>query len=134
MSRKQTITEEEEKEVDRSIIQHIPDGETVLVTDFFSRLDDDVPPVNEYDVVLYHIIDRPRYYIGSAAARARDGLKPGGIFIVDYHGAASDLNEIRVITEFVGLKFKEHDKKNSVMIFTKPLVNETVEIKLEDEE
>lgn len=123
-TKKKTQAQEEEETVERSLMSHIPEGEMVSSINYFERLDDVTYPVNTYDVVIYRLEERPRYYIGTAASRARDGLKPGGLFLVDYFGFAGNLDEIRVIVEFEGLQYKEHDKRNSVVVFTKSLVNE----------
>lgn len=128
---KKNIETIEEKDVENAVTHLVPDGSVLKTTYYFDALNETYLPENEYDVVIYKISDRPRYLIGTAASRARQALKPAGLFVVDYSGFVTNLNEVRIISEFEGLIFVNHDSKNGVMVFRKPDVGEKHEINID---
>lgn len=118
----------EEKQVISAISEFTTDGEMNKVADFFEQLDVFIPPSNEYDVVIYKLRENTRYSVGTAASRALVALKQNGLFVVDYSGYATNLAEIKLISEFCGLIYKDQDNKNGIIVFRKPMAGEKREI------
>lgn len=131
MPRKKTLNEIEEQNVEIGVSKALNDGVMANAVDYFEKLDNTYLPQNEYDVVIYKVMKNPTYLFGTVVSRAKTGLKPNGLFIIDYSGAAINVEEMRIIAEFQGVIFKDHDSKNGVIVFRKPEENEHYEINID---
>lgn len=131
MPSKKTLVEIEEKNVDIGVSEALDDGVMANAIDYFEKLDNPYLPKDEYDVVIYKVIKNPSYLFGAVVSRAMYGLKQNGLFVVDYSGAAINVEETRIIAEFGGMIYKNHDSKNGVIVFRKPEENEHYEVSID---